>query len=114
MVNYVPKQGDIVYVDFNPIIGHEQGGYRPAIVISSNKFNKYNNMAIMCPITSNTKDFPSHYELINSNIIKGSVLCEHVRSIDFKSRKLKFVEKTSKNDFNNIMSLFLSLLDESK
>lgn len=114
MVNYIPKQGDIVFVDFNPIKGHEQGGYRPAIVLSSNKFNKYNNMAIICPITSNTKIFPSHYELLDSKKINGSVLCEHVRSIDFNSRKLKFIESASNFDFNNIMSLFISLLDENK
>ena len=53
MVKYVPDQGDIVYLDFNPTKGHEQKGKRPAIVISNNVFNKNTKMAMVCPITSN-------------------------------------------------------------
>ena len=50
----VPKQGDICYMDFAPTNAHEQTGLRPAVVISKNKFNKSTNMAIICPITTNT------------------------------------------------------------
>ena len=112
MVKYIPKQGDIVYFDLNPVKGHEQGGYRPAVVLSTNKFNKFNNMILCCPITSNNKFFPSHYELQKPKKIKGSVLCEHIRSIDFDERNVEFVEKVSSFDFNNIMSLFLTFFDE--
>ena len=63
MVKYIPKQGDIVYLDFNPIKGHEQKGNRPVIVISNNVFNKYTKMVVVCPITSNIKNFPTHYNL---------------------------------------------------
>ena len=92
--NYIPKLGDIVYTNFNPIKGHEQAGTRPAIVISNYVFNKYTKMVILCPITSNVKEFPTHYILEDSKKVKGSVLCEHVRSIDYESRMLKFVEKS--------------------
>lgn len=103
--SYVPKQGDIVFLDFNPTIGHEQKGYRPAVVISNEIFNKNTKMVILCPITSNTKNFPTHYLLKDSKKIKGSVLCEHIRSIDFEIRNLRFVEKTSDEDFENIKDL---------
>ena len=87
MVNkYIPKQGDIVYLDFNPTKGHEQKGFRPAIVISNNTFNKHTGMSIVCPITSNTKHFPTHYELEDTKKVKGSVLCEHIRSINYEKR----------------------------
>ena len=43
---YIPKQGDIAFVDFNPTIGHEQTGFRPCIVISNNVFNKNTKMVI--------------------------------------------------------------------
>lgn len=102
---YIPKQGDIVFLDFTPTKGHEQKGYRPAIIISNDVFNKNTKMTIVCPITSNEKDFPTHYLLKDSKKIKGSVLCEHIRSIDYEIRNLKFVEKTSENDFNNIKDL---------
>lgn len=106
MVNkYIPKQGDIVFLDFAPTKGHEQTGLRPAVVISNNIFNLNTKMVILCPITSNKKEFPTHYLLKNTKNIKGSVLCEHIRSIDYEVRNLKLVEKTGKEDFQNIMDL---------
>lgn len=102
---YVPKQGDIVYLDLNPIKGHEQAGKRPAIVISSDVFNENTKMAIVCPITSNNKYFPTHYLLEDSVKIKGSVLCEHIRSIDYENRNVTFVEKSSSNDLVSVITL---------
>lgn len=108
---YIPKQGDIVMIDLNPTKGHEQRGYRPAVVISKNIFNENTNMVIVCPITSNDKYFPTHYKLEDSKDIKGSVLCEHIRSIDYDTRKVKFVEKLSDNDFLSIITLMNACIE---
>ena len=108
---YIPKQKDIVYLDFNPTKGHEQSGTRPAIVISNDVFNKFTKMAIVCPITSNTKEFPTHYFLKNTKKIKGSVLCEHIRSIDYEIRNLKRVGKCSDEEFEEIMDLINSFVE---
>ena len=105
MVNYVPSKGDLVFIDFNPTLGHEQGGYHSAIVISDNDFNKYTKMIIVCPITKNTKSFPTHYILKDTKKINGAVLCEHIRSIDFEERKVKFIEKASNNDLEQLLVL---------
>lgn len=110
--NYIPKQGDIVYLDLNPTKGHEQFGKIPAIVISNNIFNKNTKMAIVCPITSNIKEFPTHYLLENTKKIKGSVLCEHIRSIDYESRKLQFIEKASDNDLISVITLMNACIEE--
>ncbi|MBE6139113.1 MAG: hypothetical protein E7174_01215 [Firmicutes bacterium] len=72
---YIPKRGDIVYLDFNPTKGHEQSGFRPALVLSSDIFNNFTNMVIVCTIITNTKEFPTHYLLTDTKKIKGSVLC---------------------------------------
>lgn len=105
MVKYIPKLGDLVYVDFGKTVGHEQNGSRPAIVLSSKTFNQFTNMALICPITTNTKVFPTHYELKDAKKIKGSVLGEHIRSVDFVSRNMKFIEHASKNDLENVLLL---------
>ncbi|MBR3898618.1 MAG: type II toxin-antitoxin system PemK/MazF family toxin [Bacilli bacterium] len=105
MVKYTPKQGDIVYINFNPTKGHEQKGKRTAIIISNNIFNINTKMIIVCPITSNDKYFPTHYKLENTEKIKGSVLCEHIRSIDYEERKIKFIEKASENDLLSVITL---------
>ena len=108
---YIPQQGDIVYVNFNPTKGHEQGGLRPAIVISNNLFNAKTNMVMACPITSDIKEFPTHYILENTQKIRGSVLCEHIRSIDYDARNLKFIEKASDNDLLSIMMLTIACIE---
>lgn len=102
---YIPKRGDIVYVNFNPTKGHEQSGFRPALVLSSDVFNNFTKMVIVCPISTNTKEFPTHYLLRDTKKIMGSVLCEHLRSIDYETRNLKFVEKCSEEDYDNIIEL---------
>ena len=107
---YIPKQGDIVMINFNPTKGHEQRGYRPAIVVSNNVFNEHTKMSIVCPISSNIKDFPTHYKLEDSKKILGSVFCEHARSIDYEEREMKYVEKASDNDLISILTLFNACL----
>ena len=102
---YIPMKRDIVFVDFNPIKGHEQNGFRPAVIISNNPFNQFTKMVIVCPITSNTKEFPTHYCLRDTKKITGSVLCEHIRSIDYEVRNLKYVEKMSERDFTSVLDL---------
>ena len=109
---YIPKQGDIVYFDFNPTKGHEQKGKRPAVVISNNVFNNNTKMCFVCPISSNTKEFPTHYILKDTKKISGAVLCEHLRSIDYEIRKLEFVEKTSEVDLLSIVMLINACIEE--
>lgn len=62
-------------------------------------------MVIVCAITSNTKYFPTHYTLEDSKKVKGSVLCEHIRSIDYIERKISFIEKSSDNDLLSVIML---------
>ena len=109
---YIPKQGDIVFLDFNPTKGHEQAGMRPEVVISTNTFNQNTKMVMLCPITSNNKEFPTHYQLEDTKRVHGSVLCEHIRSIDYEMRNLKFVEQLSSNDFISVLTLLNACIEE--
>lgn len=102
---YIPKQGDICYANFSPTIGHEQSGKRPFVIISRYSFNKFTGMAIVCPITSNMKIFPTHYKLLNTKKIKGMVLCEHVRSIDYEARDISFIEKIDEIELEEILDI---------
>ena len=108
----MPEQGDIVFLYFNPTKGHEQIGFRPAVVISTNVFNQNTKMVIVCPITSNEKEFPTHYKLEDTKNVLVSVLCEHIRSIDYEIRNLKFVEKLSENNFISIITLLNACIEE--
>ena len=80
--------------------------------ISNDVFNINTKMVIICPISSNKKEFPTHYLLKDSKKVKGSVLCEHIRSIDYEDRKFKFIEKASDNDFDFVMKLLSACINE--
>lgn len=99
-------------MDFNPTIGHEQKGFRPAVVISNNIFNINTKMVMICPITSNEKEFPTHYKLEDTKKVHGAVICEHIRSIDYEIRNLNFVEKLSNNEFISIITLLNAYIEE--
>lgn len=80
------EQGDIIWFDFNPSVGHEQANYRPAVVISKREFNKY-GLAIVLPVT--TTPGPMKVE-INCLPDKSYVMCDQPRTIDLIARRYKF------------------------
>lgn len=89
------KQGDIVFIDFNPTKGHEQRGHRPCIILTQP--NKYlNYMLGVAPITSSYKKFPFHINLPPDMKTHGQVLLEHHRMIDIESCGFQFVEEAPK------------------
>lgn len=89
--NYIPERGDLIWISFDPSLGHEQRGRRPAMVLSSLKYNKI-GMALICPITSKIKNYP--FEIIlNSSRVYGAVLSDQIRSVDWRNRKIGFIEK---------------------
>jgi mRNA interferase MazF len=90
---YLPGQGDIVYLDFNPQAGHEQAGRRPALVVSNEAYHKYTNLAIVCPITNTEKTFPMHVPLDDRTAATGVILCEHVKALDITARNASYKEK---------------------
>ncbi len=90
--NYIPERGDVIWIDFNPQLGHEQRGRRPALVVSHKSYNEKVGLGIFCPITSKTKKYPFEV-VINLDKIKGSVLCDQIKNLDWKVRKTEFIEK---------------------
>ena len=68
------QQGDIIKLNFNPQSGHEQAGYRPALVVSNEIFHQKTNLVIVCPISNTSNKFPLHVQLDNRTITTGSIL----------------------------------------
>ena len=90
---YYPKQGDIVFLDFSPQSGHEQGGRRPGVIISNDQFFIKTKLAVVCPITNTSNKFPLHIILDNRTKTTGVILTEHMKCLDVISRNIQFVEK---------------------
>lgn len=83
------KRGDVIYADLSPVVGSEQGGVRPVVVIQNNVGNKYSPTVIIAAITSQTNktNLPTHVKIVDADIKlpKNSVvLLEQVRTIDKK------------------------------
>ena len=101
------QRGDIVWLDFTPTKGHEQSGKRPALVLSPAEYNEKSGLMLVCPITSKTKNYP--FEIPVNGRIKGVILTDQLRSIDWKERNAKYAE-TAPEEIVNKTKQLLSLL----
>lgn len=109
MVKYIPEQGDIVILNFDPQSGHEQKGRRPAMIISNKIFNQHLGLAFACPITNTKRDFPFHIEVKSENIT-GFIMGEQMKSIDYTARNIKFIEKANQKTINQILGIIDSII----
>ena len=108
------NRGEIWLIDLNPVIGHEQSGTRPALLISDDMFNhSLAEMVIIVPITSKNKGIPTHVE-INCNCLKtrSYIKTEDIRSVSTKrlSKKLGEVDKQIMNSVESRLKLLLGFI----
>jgi mRNA interferase MazF len=87
---YMAEAGDIIWTDFDPRTGREQGGRRPALVVSPAAFYRASRFAIVCPITSRIRPFGTSVVLPQDCAIQGEILTSSVRSIDTRARPIAF------------------------
>ncbi|MCL2381939.1 MAG: type II toxin-antitoxin system PemK/MazF family toxin [Treponema sp.] len=106
------EQGNIIIVDFDPQLGHEQRGRRPALVISNKLFNKYSEMAIVCPITNTDKNHPLHVKLNKKTKTTGVILCDQIKTMDIKARNFKILEDIPKDILENVLDIVFSLMEK--
>lgn len=106
---YIPSQGDIVYLDFNPQSGHEQKGRRPALIMSNEVFNSNLGLAFACPITNTDRGYPFHIKLLKMKTT-GFIMCEQMKSLDYSTRKISFVEKADDDVVETALAIIDSIL----
>ncbi len=108
-MSYIPNRGDIVWLNFTPHAGHEQMGTRPALILSPEKYNRKTGLAVCCPITSNVKGYPFEV-IISGKKINGAVLSDHLKNLDWKVRKARFIEKASKKALEQCLMKISALI----
>ena len=91
---YIPEQGDLIWLDFDPSRGKEIMKRRPAFVISRKIFNEHTKMAIVAPITSTIRGIKLEVILPDEIKTDGAILVFQLKSIDFIQRNAEFIEKT--------------------
>jgi len=99
------KQGDIIKTNFSPQAGHEQAGYRPAVVVSCKVFNKTTQMPVVCPITNTSRPFPFHVALDERTTTTGTILCEQVRTLDIDDRGYTVIEEIPADLLRQILNI---------
>jgi len=90
---YIPDRGDVVWISLSPQAGHEQSGRRPAMVLSPAAYNGKVGLAIFCPVTSQIKGYPFEVVIPEGLQVTGAVLSDQVKSLDWKARKAKRMDK---------------------
>ncbi len=91
---YVPEAGDIVFLDFDPQIGHEQAKRRPALVLTGQGYNRASGLFVVCPLTSKRKPYPFAMP-VTVGKIEGAVLVDQLKSLDWSARRAEFHSKAA-------------------
>lgn len=106
-----PKRGDLVWLDFNPQAGREQAGRRPALIVSPYSYNRKTGLALACPITSKAKGYPFEVKIPANLPVGGVALVDHLRSIDWQARRVRFICKLPPEAFEEACAKIRTLID---
>ena len=108
------KRGDVYYADLRPVIGSEQGGIRPVLIIQNDVGNKHSPTVICAAITSKLEKakLPTHMNISNEKIQKNSIiLLEQIKTVDKSTLKDKLFSLTEDEieELNKCIKISLSL-----
>ena len=116
--NVIVKRGDIFYADLSPVVGSEQGGVRPVLIVQNDIGNKYSPTVIAAAVTSqiNKAKMPTHIEIDAEayGLAKDSViLMEQIRTIDKKRLKEKIghIDEELMEKVNEALNISFGLSD---
>ena len=110
MVDYIPDSGDLVWLTFTPLAGHEQAGRRPALVLSPAAYNAKVGLAILCSITSQNKGSPLEVAIPTGLKINGVILADQVKSLDWKARQAELIGRLPDGPFNEVVQKLNTLI----
>ena len=111
MATYVPARGDLIWLQFNPHVGHEQAGHRPAVVISPSSYNRRVGLALCCPVTSQVKGYPFEVLLPPGRGVEGAILSDQIKSLDWRVRKARRIGNLSADVLQETVGKILALVD---
>ena len=99
-----PDKGDIGWLSMNPQAGSERAGRRPAICLTPAGYNRKAGLAVFCPITSKKKGYPFEVEIDAAAGIKGVVLADQLKSLDWSARQFDRVGQATGEELKRIVS----------
>ena len=107
------RQGSIIKICFDPVIGSEQAGYRPAVVVSNDFLLSKTNIITICPITTKQGKTALNVMLDNRTATQGVVLCAHNKAVDIKKRPYIIVEQLPQDKLQEVVNTIISMIEPS-
>lgn len=109
MEKYTPDRLDLIWLKMDPQAGREQSGRRPALVISPLEYNCKIGLAIVCPVTSRIKGYPFEVSFAGDRI-EGAVLADHIKSVDWRARGARFIERAPARLLRDVLERIAPLI----
>jgi mRNA interferase MazF len=110
-MEYVPKRGDILWIDFDPQRGREIRGTRPALVLSASNYNHKTGLCVLCAITTKSKGYPFEVRIPDSLEIGGVILSDQVRTIDWRERHIRYATTAPETVLAEVLAKLTILLN---
>jgi mRNA interferase MazF len=108
--SFIPDRGDLVQMNFDPQAGHEQAGWRPALVVSPREYNRASSLALLCPVTSKVKGYPFEVVLPAGLPVAGAVLVDQLRSLDWRARGARLAVRVPPSVVQDVLAKLAPLL----
>lgn len=106
---FVPKRGDICWLDFEPTKGKEIGKYRPALILSHETFNHLTGLVICCPISTSIRGAPTEVPVTNLDQL-CVVATTLIHTLDWRQRKAKFITQAEAGVFDEVLLRLIPLM----
>lgn len=110
MAAYVPAAGDIIRIDLDPRTGHEQGGWRPALVLSPKIYNAKTGLAVVVPITNRARGYPFEVQLPADIKATGVVVADAIKNVDWRARNARYAATAPVEAMKAVQERLMALL----
>ena len=105
-----PDRGDLITCFFSDVTGHEQSGYRRALVLSPRIINEPSGLAIVCPTTNRKRSYPFEVDIPEGVKVTGVILANQLRTIDWSARNVEILDRLPDYELSKVQSLVAKLI----
>jgi mRNA interferase MazF len=109
-VAYLPDQGDLAWINFDPQVGREQAKNRPALILTASDFNATTGLLVVCPVTRTERPWRTRVKLVGTTT-SGFLMIEQVKSLDWLARGAAFIERVPQFLLDDVKSRIATMLD---
>jgi mRNA interferase MazF len=108
-VVYLPDQGDLAWVNFDPQAGREQAKNRPGLILTTSDFNAATGLLVVCPITRTERPWRTRVSLAGTTT-SGFIMIEQLKSLDWQARGAAFIERVPQSLLDDVKSRIATML----